>query len=228
VRVTGEQLNVPITEILSNFPSNIEKGAFDAVTLHECERSSLAEKADNDFKHELEKSEAKIELREEIAKQQTRFPMALPRTLVEPVVYPFFDKSTLRVLFLLCIILDIEFKSSYAFNLLVVRLLACGSQERFQEDIPIFSSEYELKFHSFSSSYYKFFMGTAMTSRTLRCSKLTVQEVFLAQFEIAKANRIQAQCALKIPHDYFTGAEPGVETRESKHLIPHSFLEKLE
>jgi hypothetical protein len=72
-------------------------------------------------------------------------------------------------------------------------------------------------------------MGHPMMSRTLRCSKLSVQEVFLAQFEIAKELMVTSQSALNLHPDYFTNPEPRVELRKGPHdLIAHSSLKKLE
>jgi hypothetical protein len=206
---------VKLEDIVPRFPTEIELRAHDEL---------MAEKLQAAADEQRE-----FELRMQIAKEQSICPMALPRHKDNPVVYPIFNQIDLRVLFLLCAILKVPFKPSYYFNRLVVRFLACGSQERFQEDIPPLSSQNELAFQQFFENYNKFFMGTAMTSRTLRCSNLTVQQVFLAQFEIAKAMKVQAQCALKIPREYFTSAEPGVDLLKGEHdLIAHSFLEKLE
>jgi hypothetical protein len=215
VRVSGETIIVPINRIVGRFPFKAELESFDALM---AEKLQAENEAQQDFEERLNK-----------AKAQSIFLMALPRPEKNPVVYPLFNQSDLRVFFLICNILKVPFKPCYEFNRLVVRFLACGSQERFQEDIPRLSSQDELSFEQFSKNYNKFFMGTAMTSRTLRCSKLTVQKVFLAQFEIAKAMKVQAQCALKIPREYFTSAEPEVKLHKGEHdLIPHSLLEKLE
>lgn len=206
---------VKLDDIVPRFPTEIDLRAHDEL---------MAEKLQAAADEQRE-----FELRMQIAKDQSICPMALPRHKDNPVVYPLFNQSDLRVLFLLCAILNVPFKPFYEFNRLVVRFLACGSQERFQEDIPPLSSQDELLFEQFSKNYNKFFMGSAMKSRTLRCSNLTVQQVFLAQLEIAKSMKIQSQCALEIDPKYFTEPEPGVELRKGEHdLIAHSFLEKLE
>jgi hypothetical protein len=217
VSIRGNENDVRIVRLedfVPRFPNEHELNAYDEF---------MAEKL-----QAAQEEKRQLDLRMQIAIEQPRFPLALSRP-EKPVVYPLFNLIDLMVLFLLCNILKVAFKPSYEFNRLVVRFLACGSQERFQEDIPPLSSEDEVAFQQFVENYNKIFIGRVMTSRTLRCSKLTVQQVFLAQFEVVKAMKIQYQCALKIPLEYFTGAEPEVELRKGEHdLIAHSFLEKLE
>ena len=233
VRVTGEQLRIPINKILPKFPSEIEKKAFDVCALHILERRFLADQAEEDFKAEMLQAAADeqrdLEHRMEIARKQSRFPLALPRAQDDPVLYPFFSEKDLRVLFLLLKILEVAFKPSYEFNLLVIRFLACGSQEDFLEELQSFSNEDEVLFKHFMRNYNNFFMGNPMTSRMQRCSKLTIPQVFLAQSNRAKEMRIFSQCALKIPREYFTEPEPEVELRKGPHdCILHSSLKRLE
>ena len=72
-------------------------------------------------------------------------------------------------------------------------------------------------------------MGTTMLSNIQRCSKFTVQEVCLAQFQIAKRIKVSSQCALSLPSEYFTDSEPKVSLRRGENnSIPHSSLVKIE
>ena len=215
VRVTNESLVVPMSAIVPNFHTKYALDSFDAL---------MAEKIQADAEAQKD-----LERRMVLAQVQTRLPMALPKPENNPVVYPFFNDSDLKVLFLLCKILSVSFKRSYEFNLLVIRFLACGSQERFVEDLPVLVDSDESLIRLFVKDYNQFFMGYPMTSQTLRCSKISVQQVFLEQAKIAKALRITSQCALSLPPSYFTDPEPEVELRKGPHdLIAHSSLEKLE
>jgi hypothetical protein len=197
VRVTGEQLTVPITGILPNFPTEGDKTAFD------------------DF-----------QFRKEVAKSNTiRFPLAWPRT--DPVQYPFFSHINLFVLFLLLKKLNIAFAPTYDFQLVLIRFLACGGQEKFYQELPTLSDEDEVLFREFGMTYNQVFMGHPMTSQMQRYSNLTIQQVFLKQVEIAKKLRISFRPALTLPLSYFTDPEQGVVVMKGTHvLIPHSSLEK--
>ena len=230
VRVTGEKLIIPINKILARFPTDIEKKAFDAVALFMLEQRFLAAKAEDVFKAEKLKAAKDFELRELTAQEQSRFPLILPRPEKNPVVYPFLKEIDIRVLFLLLENLGVAFKSSYEFNLTVIRFLACGSQENFLEDFPGLSDEEEMLFKNFVENYNRFFMGNPMTSRMQRFSSLTVQEVFLAESQRARLTQVRSKCALRLPSEYFTGPEPGVEdVREGHHdLFLHGSLFKLE
>ena len=117
---------------------------------------------------------------------------------------------------------------TYNFQLILIRFSACGDQLKFS-DLPQLSDEDELEFREFSMTYTQVFMGHPMTSQTQRFSRLSVQQVFLAQFKIAKELRINSRPALSLPLRYFIDPEPEVELKKGTHvLIPHSSLEKLE
>lgn len=215
VRVTNESLVVPMSAIVPNFHTKYAVESFDAL---------MAEKFQADAEAQKE-----LERRMVLAQSQTRIPMALPKDENNPVVYPLLNDSDLKVLFLLLKKLEMDFKRSYKFNLLVIRFLACGRQERFVEDLPGLVDSDESLIRQFVKDYNQFFMGHPMMSRTLRCSKLSVQQVFLEHAKIAKALKITSQCALSLPQSYFTDPEPEVELRKAPHvLIAHSSLKKLE
>ena len=240
VLIRGDEttrLIVRLEQIQPNFPSQQEGLYQDAIYASILKmREFMYEMARIEFKKQeaalnAEKLQAAkdFELREQTAQEQSRFPLILPRPENNPVVYPFFGEIDQMVLFFLLKKLEVAFKSSYEFNLLVIRFLACGSQERFLEKLPGLSDEDEFLFRKFVKNYNQFFMGHPMTSRMQRSSNLTVKEVFKAQFKIAKALEISSQCALNIPRKYFTDPEPEVEVRKGPHdLIAHSSLEKLE
>lgn len=214
VRVTNESLVVPMSAIVPNFHTKYAVESFDAFMAGKLLADAEAEKG--------------LKRRMVLAQSQTSLPMILPKPDF-PVVYPFFTETDLMVLVLLLKKLEMAFKPTYAFNLLVIRLLACGSQERFVEDLPALVDSDESLIRQFVKDYNQFFMGYPMTSQTLRCSKLSVQEVFLAQFEIAKELMVTSQSALSLHPDYFTNPEPGVELRKGPHdLITHCSLKKLE
>lgn len=233
VRVTGEQLNIPINKILPNFPSENKKKAFDFCALFTLEKRVLSAQAEKNFKAEklqaAEEEQKDLEIRKKLANEQPRYPLAKARTEDNPVVYPYFKEIDLLVLFLLLQKLEVAFKQSYEFNLLVIRFLACGNQQDFLELVPGLSDEEESSFRLFKRNYNLFFMGIPMTSRMQRFSTLTVQEVFLAESQRARGMQVKSKCALELQSEYFTGPEPGVELRKGPHdCIPHSSLEKLE
>ena len=156
----------------------------------------------------------------------TRFPLALPRT--DTVLYPFLSNANQLVLFLVLKKLNQAIEPNYEFQKILIRFLACGDQLRFP-DLPQLSDEEHVVFMEFSMTYTKVFMGHPMTSQTQRSSKLSVQQVFLAQCSIAKKLRINSRPALTLPLSYFTDPEPEVKVRKGTHvLIPHSSLEKID
>jgi hypothetical protein len=148
VRVTGEQLTVPISEILPNFPTDPEKKAFDD-----------------------------LQVRKQYAQADTiRFPLALPRT--DPVQYPFFSHINLLVLFLLLKKLKQAIEPTYESQKILIRFLACEDQSKFYQELPTLSDEDEVLFREFGMTYTQVFMGHPMTSQTQRFSTLSVQQVF--------------------------------------------------
>lgn len=156
-----------------------------------------------------------------------QFPMALPRENGNHVSYPFLEYGDLLVLFLLCQRFGFQLGNNYPFNNLLIRFQACGPQEKFFNEVPQLTVSEEQTFKEFQKHYNEDFMGTTMVSNIQRFSKLTVQQVFLAQFEIAKRNKVSSQCALSLPCEYFTNQEPEVQLRNGIST-PHSSLEKLE
>ena len=234
VRVTGEQLRIPITGILPEIPSELQKREFDAEQKFMLMQRAYAAKAEEKFQAEKLEAEAEeqrdLEHRNQIAKAQPRFPLAKERPEDNPVVYPYFKEIDLLVLFLVVKNLGVAFKPSYEFNLLLIRFLVCDSQESFLEQIPGLSDEDELLFKDFKRNYAQFFMGFPMTSRMQRFSSLNVQEVFLAESQRARGMQVRSKCALDLPSEYFTGPEPGkVELRKGPDdCIPHSSLKRLE
>jgi hypothetical protein len=233
VRVTGEQLRIPITGILPEIPSELQKRVFDAEQKLMLMQRAYAANAEENFEAEKLEAEAEeqrvLELRNQLAKAQPRYPLAKERTKYNPVVFPYFKEIDLLVLFSLLRNLRVDFKPSYEFNLLIIRFLACGSQENFLEQTPGLSDEEKLWFNQFKRNYNLFFMGNPMTSRMQRFSSLTVQEVFLAESQRARRMQVRSKCALNLPSEYFTGPELGVELRKGPHdCIPHGSLEKPE
>jgi hypothetical protein len=253
VLIRGDEttrLIVRLEQIQPNFPSQQEGLYQDAIYASILKmREFMYEMARIDFKKQeaalnAEKLQAAaeeqrdLELRKEIATKQPRFPLILPRPKNNPVVYPYFKKIDLRVLFLLLKNLGMAFKSSYEFNLLVIRFLACGSQENFLEEIPGLSDEEESSFCLFQKKYNLFFMGFPMTSRMQRFSTNTVQEVFLAESrrargmkvilaesQRARGMKVRSNSALDLPSEYFTGPEPRVVVRNGPHdLFLHCSL----
>jgi hypothetical protein len=205
-----------MSAIVPNFHTKYAVDSSDALM---AEKIQAAAEAEKDLKRRLV-----------LAKAQSSLPMILPKPENNPVVYPLLNDSDLKVLFLLVKKLEMAFKRSYEFNLLVIRLLACGSQERFVEELPALVDSDESLIRQFVKDYNQFFMGYPMTSQTLRCSKISVQQVFLEHAKIAQCTlRITSQCALSLPPSYFTDPEPKVELRKGHHdLIAHCSLKKLE
>lgn len=200
-RVTNKELTVPITKILPSFPTEADKTAFD------------------DFQGRKQTAEA----------TDVRFPLAVQRDKSNPLNYPYFSRIDLLVLFFLLKKLGVAFAPTYDFQLVLIRFLACGGQEKFSQDLPRLSDEDEGVFKHFMQTYNQVFMGHPMTSRMQRCSNLTVQQVFLKQFEIVKALKISSKCACSLPSSYFTDPEPEVVVMKGTHdLIAHSSLEKLQ
>jgi hypothetical protein len=158
-----------------------------------------------------------------------QFPMALPRENGNHVSYPFLERGDLLVLFLLCQRFGFQLGNNYPFNNLLIRFQACGPQEKFFHEVPQLTESENKAFKVFERTYMENFMGNVMESGVQRCSKLTVQQVFLAQFEFAKHFKILSQCALSLPSEYFTNPEPEVVLRRGENnSTPHSSLEKLE
>jgi len=154
-----------------------------------------------------------------------QFPMALPRENGYHVSYPFLERGDLLVLFLLCQRFGFQLGNNYPFNNLLIRFQACGPQEKFFHEVPQLTESENEAFKVFERTYMENFMGNVMESGVLRCSKLTVQEVFLAQFKIAKRFKVYSQCALNLPSEYFTNPEPEVVLqRGENNSIPHSSL----
>jgi len=201
VRVTGEELIIPITQILPEIPSEADKMAFDV----EMQKISQMKKLDPCL----------------------QFPMALPRNDTNHVSYPYLDPIILFVLFQLCQKFEFQLGNNYPFNNLLIRLQACGPQS--VHEVPRLTASEQEVFKDFERRYNENFMGNVMESGVQRCSKLTVQQVFLAQFQIAKALEISSQCALSLPCEYFIDPEPEVILRKGPHdFVPHSSLKLLE
>jgi len=175
-------------------------------------------------------SERELMLKEKKAQAPClQFPMALPRKNTNNVLYPFLEHGDLLVLFFLCKKIGLQLGNNYPFNNLLIRFQACGSQEKFFHEVPQLTESENKAFKVFERTYMDNFMGNVMESGVQRCSKLTVQEVFLAQFEVAKHFKILSQCALNLPFEYFTNSEPEVVLRKGDEaLVPHSSLKKLE
>ena len=121
------------------------------------------------------------------------------------------------------------FKPSYEFHLLLIRFLACGSQEDFLKQKPGLSDEEESSFRLFNRNYNLFFMGNPMTSRMQRFSSLTVPEVFLKESQRARRMLVRSKCALNLPSEYFNGPEEGVVLCKGTHdFVSHSSHKRLE
>lgn len=240
VLIRGDEttrLIVRLEQIQPNFPSQQEGLYQDAIYASILKmREFMYEMARIEFKKQeaalnaeklqaAEKEQRDLELRNEIAAKQPRYPLAKPRAPDDPVVYPYLNEIDLLVLFLLLKNLQVALKPSYEFNLLVIRFLACGRQETFLELVPGLSDEQESLFRIFKRNYNLFFMGFPMTSRMKRFSSLNVQEVFLAESKRARGMQVKSKCALDLPSEYFTGPEPKVELRKGPNdCVPHSSL----
>lgn len=154
-----------------------------------------------------------------------RFPLALPREKTNHVRYPFLEFGDLLVLYRLCQKYCFEMGYNYLFNQLIIRFQACGPQEKFFHEVLQLTASEEEAFKYFQKKYNEEFMGTTMVSNIQRSSKLTVQQVFLAQFDIAKALKVSSQCALSLPSKYFTDPEPEVVlSKDTQNYVPHSTL----
>jgi hypothetical protein len=158
-----------------------------------------------------------------------QFPLALPRVPTNHVRYPPLKINELKILFLLCQKNGFEMGYNYPFNCLLILFLACGPQDKFFHEVPQLTASERECFIAFQLRYNDEFMGTVMVSKIQRCSKLTVQQVFLAQFQIAKALKISSQCALSLPREYFIDPEPEVILCKGDGVfVPHSSLKKIE
>jgi hypothetical protein len=201
IRVTGEELIIPITQILPEIPSEADKMAFDVEMQKISQMKKLA--------------------------PCLQFPMALPRNDKNHILYPYLDPIILFVLFQLCQKFEFQLGKNYPFNNLLIRLQACGPQ--FVHEVPRLTASEQEVFKDFERRYMENLLGNVMESGVQRCSKLTVQQVFLAQLEIAKSMKIQAQCALSLPSKYFIDPEPEVVLRKGPNdFVPHSSLMPLE
>jgi hypothetical protein len=158
-----------------------------------------------------------------------QFPMALPRVPTNHARYPHLKTNEMKILFLLFEKNGFEMGYNYPFNCLLIRFLACGPQDKFKNEVPQLTASERECFIAFQERYNEEFMGTVMVSNIQRCSKLTVQQVFLAQFQIAKALKISSQCALSLPREYFIDPEPEVILcKGDGGFVPHSSLKKIE
>lgn len=209
--VTKEVFEIPLQNILDHIQPSSE--------VLEKYKLDLASQSERELMLEEKKAKAPF----------LQFPMALPRKDTNNVLYPFLEYGDLLVLFLLCRKFGFQLGNNYPFNNLLIRFQACGSQEKFFHEVPQLTESENEAFKVFERTYMDNFMGNVMESGVQRCSKLTVQKVFLAQFDIAKHFRILSQCALNLPSEYFTNPEPEVVLRKGdKALVPHSSLKKLE
>ena len=218
IRGTNQMIQIPLKSILDHtHPSEAVLKKYD---------TDIQAKQDSCVKKELQRQD--FEERKKCA-PVLRFPLTLPRKKGDDFCYPFLEYGDLLVLFYLCSILKVKLGTNYLFNNLLIRFLACGSQKNFFDEVPQLTQTEEQLFNEFQKLYNDTYMGTPMVSNIKRCSNLTVQEVFLKQFEIAKDMKINSQCALKIPGNYFIDPEIGVILRKGSHdLEPHSCLTKLE
>lgn len=169
-----------------------------------------------------------FELRKEKAKS-LQFPMELPREDGDHVRYPYLGNLNLIVFFLVCLEHGFEMGFNYPFNILVIRFLACGPQEKFFHAVPQLTTSQETNFKQFAENYNDMFMGNVMVSNIQRCSKFSVQQLFRFQFAIMKSLQISSKCALRLSKKYYTFEEPGVVLRKGDDdFVPHSSLKRLE
>jgi hypothetical protein len=215
--VTKEVFEIPLANILDHTqpPSEVLQKYKDEVTA----------KIASQRKQKLICEE--IQKRKDIA-TCLQFPLALPRKNTNHVLYPYLQDPDILVLFILCQKYGIQLGNNYPFNNLLIRLQACGSQQKFVHEVPRLTASEQEAFKDFERKYIDIFMGNVMVSGVQRCSKLTVQQVFLAQFQIAKALKISSQCALSLPREYFIDPEPEVILCKGDYfLVPHSSLRQL-
>ena len=215
--VTKEVFEIPLQNILdhSQPPSEVLQKYKDEVT------AKIASQRDQELIY------GEIQRRKSIA-ICLQFPLALPRNNREHAWYPSFQDLDFIVLFFLCQRYGFQLGNNYPFNNFLIRFQACGPQQKFVHEVPLLTASEQEAFKDFERIYIDTFMGNVMVSGVQRCSKLTVQQVFLAQFKIAKALNISSQCALSLPRKYFIDTEPEVILcKGDDFLVPHSSLRQL-
>jgi hypothetical protein len=177
------------------------------------------------YKHELA-SQRELELRRAQA-PVIRFPLILPRS--SHYCYPSLTYENLVVFFLLCEEHKFELGFNYLFNLVLIRFLACGPQEKFFHEVPQLTRSEQEAFQSFERRYNDFFMGNVMVSNIQRSSKFSEQKVFRFQFAVYKSLKIHAICALSLSRAFWIHKEIGVVLRKGDDdFVPHSSVKRLE
>lgn len=193
IRGTYEERIISFFHFVPRLPTEMEKDFYD----------SEFEKME-EFKRES------LEMRRKCS-PALRFPLALPRSIVDSFNYPsFHEVESMIVFFLLCERFVISLARTYDLNRLLIRFLACGEQGKFTDDIPILSQTQQFSFAVFLKRYNDEFIGLPMASDLQRASKLTEPELMCREFEVAKELKISSQCALDLPREYFTNPEENV------------------
>jgi hypothetical protein len=179
------------------------------------------------YKHELA-SQRELELRR-VKAPFIQFPLILPGS--SPYCYPSLTYENMAVLFLICEEHKFELGFNYPFNLVLIRFLACGPQEKFFHEVPQLTPSKKEAFQSFERRYNDFFMGNVMVSNIQRSSKFSEQKVFRFQFAVYKSLKIKinARCALRLSRTFWIHNEIGVVLRKGDDdFVPHSSLKRLE
>jgi hypothetical protein len=146
------------------------------------------------------------------------------------LTYPLFNPPDIFVLWNLTRSHDVKIGFEYKFNRLVIRLLACGPQNRYFEDgiegvVSALSRREQVEFLEFMRIYTDHMMGTTMASKSQRCSTKSVLQIFMEEFSHAKACNASSTFALELPASYFMRQEPWVTLVALRDgHVPHSSL----
>lgn len=157
------------------------------------------------------------------------FPLNTEWTSTNYLAYPHFKLKDIFVLWNLCRIHDVKIGFDYNFNCLLIRFLACGSQERYfengiEEALSMLTVRDQIDLSEFLRIYDGHMMGTKMVSKSQRCSEKSILEIFIEEFSHAKACNASSTFALNLPASYFMRQNPNVLVVLRNTHVEHSFL----
>lgn len=163
-----------------------------------------------------------------------RFPLNTASwNIADYLAYPPLSLANIFVLWTLCRTHDVKIGFNYQFNCLLIRFLACGSQEKYfengiEEALSMLTVRDQIDFSEFLRTYKDHLMGTKMVSKSQRRSAKSALEIFLMEFSYAKACNASSTFALELSTNYFMRREPDVLVVQVDTHVPHTLLLLLE